>query len=133
MKHLIKILSLLVLMFISQQVLALRCGNKLVGIGDHKPKVISICGEPDFTEFREIRFPSHCVDRGLYDDESYYYHRKYEYEYNNNYHRRIANYASCQYLTVEVWIYNFGPRKFMRELVFRRGVVKEINTLSYGY
>lgn len=133
MKHLIKILSLLALIFISEQTLALRCGNKLVDIGDHKPKVIALCGEPDFTEFREIRFPSYCVDREYYHDESYYYRRKYNYDYKHNYHKLLVNYATCQYRTDEVWIYNFGPRKFMRELIFRKGVVKEINTLSYGY
>ncbi len=133
MKHFLKIFLLLLLILISEQTLALRCGTKLVDVGDNKPRVIALCGEPDYSEFREIRFPSYCRDRGY--DDSYNYPRKYRYDYNFNfnYRQHRHGHVTCQYRTVEVWTYNFGPRKFMRELIFRRGTVKEINTLGYGY
>lgn len=113
-----KLLIVFMLMFVSKQCLALRCGIKLIDLGDHKLKVIDICGEPDFNEIREIRYPSYCVDRS-------YYHKRYR-KYN-------YVYPTCRYRIVDAWIYNFGPRKFMRELIFRNDVIKEINTLDYGY
>ena len=126
MKNIFNILIFFMFLFISEQSFALKCGNKLIGVGFSKPKVLSICGEPDFKGIREIAYPSYCGDRNYYYDESPYYRRRYNYRYT-------PNYDICQYITVEVWIYNFGPRKFMRELIFRKGVIKEINILEYGY
>ena len=34
---------------------------------------------------------------------------------------------------IEAWIYNFGPNKLMRRVVFEAGVVVDIETLGYGY
>jgi hypothetical protein len=34
---------------------------------------------------------------------------------------------------VQLWTYNFGPRKFMRRIRFEDGLVVEIDTLDYGY
>ena len=34
---------------------------------------------------------------------------------------------------VESWIYNLGPNKLMRKVIFEAGVVVEIETLGYGY
>lgn len=134
MKNIFEILILLLFMFVSEQALALRCGTKLIDIGDSKHKVAYVCGEPDFREIREIRYPSHCRERGYhYDDDHHQYNRRRYKQYNYNDYRYRSNYATCQYRTVDVWIYNFGPRKFMRELIFRKGIVKKINTLEYGY
>ena len=47
---LISLLTLTLLVF-SGQTYALRCGNKLVNIGDRKHDVIYKCGEPDFTDY----------------------------------------------------------------------------------
>lgn len=33
----------------------------------------------------------------------------------------------------DVWTYNFGPRRFMQELIFQNGVLRYINQLDYGY
>jgi len=125
-KYLIKISLLLAILSISEQTLALRCGRKLVDIGENKYKVAAICGEPDFKEIRTIRFPYHCTDREYYQNETQNYYRDYIY-------RNHSNFTSCKYKKVDVWTYNLGPRKFMRELIFIDGVVKEINTLDYGY
>ncbi len=126
-----KILLLLAGLLFSEQTLALRCGNKLVDIGDHKLTVLSLCGEPEYREIREIRFPVHCIDKRYYNDENQYYRNIYK--YNDNYPLNLSNHTICQYRTVDVWIYNFGSRKFMRELLFYKGIIKEINTLGYGY
>lgn len=31
------------------------------------------------------------------------------------------------------YVYNFGPRKFMRRLVFEGGILVSIDTIGYGY
>ena len=125
MKKIFNILISLMFMFFSEQGYALRCGHRLIDEGDSKPKVNYLCGEPDYREIREIQFPSYCRDRSYYYDDSSYYRRRYR--------QYTPNYVICQYRTVDVWIYNFGPRKFMREIIFNKGVVKEINILDYGY
>jgi hypothetical protein len=130
MKNIFKILMLIMFMFVSEQGFALRCGNKLVDVGDPKPKVLHLCGEPVFKETREIRYPSHCIDGSYQHDDGFYDRRRYG---QYNYQRYTPNFVTCRYRTFDIWIYNFGPRKFMIELIFRRGIVKEINTLSYGY
>ncbi len=127
MNHTVALLMFVMFMLVSEQSYALRCGNKLVSKGDPKPKVIYLCGEPDYKELREVPYPEHCIGRH-YDDVSPYYQRRYGYH-----NRRYRPNVICKYRIIDVWTYNFGPRKFMRELIFRRGVVKEINTLDYGY
>lgn len=80
---------------------ALRCGNKLVNVGDRKHKVLHVCGEP------------------LYRDA---------------YDRPVAVYGySHHYRSVDVWTYNFGKKRFMRELIFEDGILRRINELDYGY
>jgi hypothetical protein len=36
-------------------------------------------------------------------------------------------------VSVEAWVYNFGPNKLMRRLRFENGVLAQIETLGYGY
>ncbi len=111
------------LLGISGQALALRCGSKLISIGDRKPKVLARCGEPDFAETQERRYPSYCRDTDYYVRD--------EYSYRSS--RRLHNYPICHYKIVDIWTYNFGPQKFIKELIFQNGYLKEINNLEYGY
>ena len=113
----------------SEQALALRCGSKLINIGDKKPRVLGRCGEPDFAETQERRYPSNCLDGDYYDRDEYS-SNGFRYSYRSP--RRSHNYPICHYKIVDVWTYNFGPRKFIKELIFRNGSLKEINSLDYG-
>ena len=36
-------------------------------------------------------------------------------------------------IPVEIWIYNFGPYKLMRQVRFVDGRVDEIETIGYGH
>ena len=108
----------------SGSVMALQCGKRIVDVGDSKIKVFSRCGEPDFTETRERKYPSFCNNRE-------YNSNRYN-SYNQNYTNQ-SHYQDCQIEIIDVWTYNFGPRKFMRELIFIRGNLKKINLLEYGY
>ncbi len=112
---------LLLLFAFSSQALALRCGSRLVDVGDRKAKILTRCGEPDFSETRERQIPANCADRGYYQDE---------YGYIND---RYNSYQSCRIEIVDVWTYNFGRSKFIKELIFVDGVLKRINNLEYGY
>ncbi len=118
MKLTLKTFVIMFLIICSGQVQALKCGHRLIEEGDGKVKVMLRCGEPDFSETRDRRIPRHCVEDRYRDD------------YNSRY--RI-NHQRCQYETVDVWTYNFGTTKFMRELVFVDGILEDINVLGYGY
>ena len=90
---------------------AMRCGNRLVSIGDTRDAVLSICGDPSDIQKRSIvRRPS--------------------YELNG----RVIFYGDGYVeVPVEIWTFNFGPYKLIRRVRFVDGRVDEIETLGYGY
>jgi Protein of unknown function (DUF2845) len=90
---------------------AMRCGNKLVTFGDTRSAVRSICGEPTDIQTRSIlRRPTYDLHgRTIYFGDGYVE------------------------IPVEIWIYNFGPYKLMRQVRFVDGRVDEIETIGYGY
>jgi hypothetical protein len=90
---------------------AMRCGSKLVTFGDTRSVVRNICGEPTDVQTRSI------LRRPTYD-----------------LHGRVIYYGDGYVeIPVEIWIYNFGPYKLMREVRFVDGRVDEIETIGYGY
>ncbi len=121
-----KLMVLLILSIFSGQVLALRCGKRFVDTGAGKAKVLSRCGEPVFMETRERLFPINCID-SRNNDYQYY---NYDHGYNNQGGSMYP--PICNVEIIEVWTYNFGPRKLMRELIFRGGILNKINLLDYG-
>ena len=90
---------------------AMRCGSRLVTVGDTRDAVRSICGEPNDIQTRSIvRRPS--------------------YELNG----RVIFYGDGYVeVPVEIWTYNFGPYKLIRRVRFVDGRVDDIETLGYGY
>jgi hypothetical protein len=89
----------------------LRCGNKLVSTGDPRAKVRQFCGEPTDVQTRAI------LRRPTFD-----------------FGGRIYSYGDgFVEVPVEIWTYNFGPYKLMREIRFVDGRVEDIETLGYGY
>lgn len=99
---------------------AFRCGSKLVQDGMHEQQVIAACGAPT-----SIRHIGHAL-------------RAYDYRWRSRY-RGYSRYRYPGYgnLATEVvvteYIYNFGPRKLMRRLVFEGSVLVTIETIGYGY
>ncbi len=89
----------------SSQAYALRCGNKLVALGDRKHEVVRICGRPSYTD----SFDEPIVVYGY-----------------GGYQQRASQ-------RVDVWTYNFGQNRFMQELIFEGSVLRRINRLGYGY
>ena len=90
---------------------AMRCGSKLVTFGDTRSAVRSLCGEPSDIQTRSI------LRRPTY-----------------NLHGRVVYFGDGYVeIPVEVWIYNLGPYKLMRQIRFVDGRVDEIETMGYGY
>jgi len=89
----------------------MRCGNRLVTLGDTASAVKAICGEPSDVQTRTI------VRRPTYD-----------------LHGRTIYYGEgFVEVPVEIWTYNFGPYKLIRRVRLVDGRVDEIETLGYGY
>lgn len=92
---------------------SMRCGNQLVSSGDSRSEVRARCGDPTDVETRTV------LRRSGFDIEG----------------RRGSNFSQDTYveIPVEVWTYNFGPYKLMRQVQFVNGRLDEILTLGYGY
>lgn len=89
---------------------AMRCGHQLVQQGDYKLDVLERCGEPDSVETRtavrgsRLRHPRGALEIDRFDE-----------------------------VEIEVWIYNFGPRRLKQLLEFEDGELKSIRSLDHGY
>ena len=97
---------------------AFRCGSKLVKDGMHEVEVVAICGEP--TTKRYLGYAIRSVDirahrpsvPGLTNSRSYSYPAE---------------------VMVTEYVYNLGPQKLMRRLVFEGSLLVSIETLGRGY
>lgn len=91
---------------------SMRCGRHLVSEGDSRSEVRAKCGEPTDVETRKV------VRRAGYELNG----RRFDY-----------NQDTFVEIDVEVWTYNFGPYKLMRQVQFINGRIDEIATMGYGY
>jgi hypothetical protein len=101
---------LLLALLVANDAFALRCGHRLVQVGDYKLDVLEVCGEPDSVERRtgirgsRLRHPYGALEIDRFEE-----------------------------VEIEDWVYNFGPRKFKQLLEFEDGELKSIRNLGYGY
>ncbi|MGI9237287.1 MAG: DUF2845 domain-containing protein [Woeseiaceae bacterium] len=100
---------------------AFRCGTRLVKDDMHEAEVVAICGDP------EIRRDLGYVPRN-YDIRSRHRLGYGWTEYRVNGHSYLS-----QEVVVTEYIYNLGPRKKMRRLIFEGGLLVRIERLGYGY
>ena len=111
---------LLAAVLLAEPAAAFRCGSKLVKDGMHEQQVLAACGEP--TTRRHLGFAVRSFDLGA---------------------RRVSpgwgasHFPGHGHLIEEVivteYVYNFGPRRLMRRLIFEGGVLVSIETIGYGY
>lgn len=94
---------------------AFRCGNKLVTEGMREADVIALCGEP--ASRRNLGYAL----------------RSYVDTRRGGLHSGIAYGHLTEEVLVTELVYNFGPRRLMRRLVFEGGWLAEIEQLGYGY
>ena len=83
----------------------LRCGNRLVSLGDNKAEVLIKCGSPAWKD----AWTDQVID---------------------NVNTANALRVSTQR---ERWVYNFGHNSFLRFLLFENGKLVKITTGDYGY
>jgi len=86
---------------------AMRCGSNLVTSGDHKLEVLHKCGPPALKEYRGFR-----------------------YVYAPHHGQGVQNLIGAD---IEEWTYNFGPRRFMRQVRFANSKVIRVISLDYGH
>lgn len=107
---------------------SLRCGARLITVGDYKDRILSECGEPDhvqvWEEERVYGFRHHPLYYGVYDN--------YEYVHPDERSGDTA-YRIRKLVIVEEWTYNHGPTRFLDHLRLENGIVRSIASGDYGY
>jgi hypothetical protein len=106
---------------------SIRCGVRLITIGDYQARVLAECGAPDqvqvWEEERVYGFRHHPRYYGVDDN----------YEYLHPKQGSGAPYRIRKLVIVEEWTYNHGPTRFMDHLRLENGVVQSITSGDYGY
>lgn len=112
-------LASIVLLSVSNDAWALRCGSRLVKQDMYEAQVIELCGEP--VSVRQLGFVlrPYLVKQPVGISAS----QGSRYVYGG-YH---------QQLDVKEMLFNFGPHKLMRLIRFEGGRLAEIRTAGYGY
>lgn len=110
----------LILTLVCMPAHAFRCGNRIVTKHMHEAEVQRACGEPTTVchvgrTLRSIELP---IERDLGGGWTT---------------RNFPGYGIAQEVIVTEYVYNFGPRKLMRRLLFEGGILVSIETLGYGY
>lgn len=117
----VSVLLAALLLMSANEAHAFRCGNKLVREDMHEQQVLLACGEPATkrylgTAVRNVHIPTRrTVLPGVSSDR----------------YGRYGHYI--EEVIITEYVYNFGPRKFMRRLLFEGGVLVSIEKIGYGY
>jgi len=89
---------------------ALYCGHRLVSPGETQTTVWYKCGAPDTTTW-QVHY------RAVREVDAF----------------GTVQTTAYVPVVVEVWVYNFGPRRFLQEFSFEDGRLIGIEPLGYGY
>ena len=98
---------------------AFRCGSRIVVKDMHEAEVRRACGEP--TTMRHIGRALRHIDIPIRSGQGGWITEQF------------PGYGFTQEVIVTEYVYNFGPRKLMRRLIFEGGVLVSIESLGYGY
>ena len=109
----------LLLLLVADPAEAFRCGSRIVKEDMHEAQVRRACGDP--TTVRHIGRTLRNVNVPI------------ERHHGGWTTRHFPGYGFTQEVIVTEYVYNFGPRKLMRRLVFEGGVLVSIESLGYGY
>ena len=97
----------------------LRCGARIVSLGDTKSKVRDRCSEPSTVEAWEEEL----IRRDFY--------KPIPAEKETDLYREP--FLVKEKILIEEWEYNFGPTRFIYYLRFENGKLKQITIGDYGY
>lgn len=84
---------------------SLRCGSRLVSVGDTKAEVLIKCGSPAWKD----NWTNELID-----------------DVNTATERRVST-------TMDRWVYNFGSHSFLEFLLFENGSLTSITPGDYGF
>lgn len=118
-RNLLAFLLIFLLLPSSVFALALRCGNKLVDVGDRKIEVVQQCGEPAIIEKWRVESTTATALRSKQYPEGEFSVKDENQEVKTE--------------MIEEWTYNFGPNKFMHFLTFTNGVLTRIEVGERGF
>ena len=114
------IISLLVLESSTEvSAIGLRCGSRLITVGDTKSKVISQCGIPDYKEEWEEEQIMRDFHSPVYSKDDYEMGRE--------------PFLVKTLVKIEEWYYNFGSTRLIHYLRFRNGKLTKITIGERGY
>jgi len=103
---------------------SMRCGNRVVAEGDPKVKVAELCGKPTSTETRTVYRSGIPRQQFSIDAASTQSVSQRELLIHDRSHVEVE---------VDVWVYNRGRSRLLREVVFENSRVIEVNVLGRGY
>lgn len=112
---------LVILLLAAENAHAFRCNNRLVKDGMHEQQVLALCGEP--ASRRHLGYVTRVVAPGWRRLPQRGFQRE----------RYPGPAAIATEVALTEYVYNFGPRRFMRRLLFEGGVLTRIETIGYGY
>jgi hypothetical protein len=99
---------------------SMRCGNKLVLIGDPVDKLLTVCGPPTSVDEWEEERVYHFKTPPPPDR-----YRTFE-QYGKGYRVR-------KFVKVELWTYNNVPSRFIEYVRIENGKILKIENGGYGY
>ena len=94
-----------------------RCNRKIINVGDTAAEVLMNCGEPFYRDVIGSTTSGTYWEDGRYSDLD-------PFDYDGSYRERTQK--------SEIWVYDFGPRKFIRILTFSGGRLIRIEKGPYG-
>lgn len=98
---------------------SMRCGGRIIALGDSTYKVLRECGKPSWvSSHQEERVSWDTYKPNLLDSTP---QQKYR-----------TPLFTKEYVTVEEWTYNLGPAQFIRYLTFENDRLVSIETGDYG-
>jgi hypothetical protein len=109
-----RLLSAVVLLALSWNASAesMECRDRIITQGDSIAKVATLCGNPTQVDHTSIvRAAAGRFVNGQW----------------------VASAGAQIEIPVEVWLYNLGPDRLMRQIRFEGGRVVKIETLKFGY
>ena len=98
----------------------MRCGNKLISLGDSADKVATACGPPSTED--------------EYEEESGYHFDTPQLDGQNRSHGEHGKgFYVRKLVKIKLWTYNNGPNRFIEYVRIENGRVVKIENGGYGY
>ena len=98
----------------------MRCGNKLISLGDSADKLAAACGAP--------------TTEDEYEEESgYYFDTPKFHDQNRSHGEHRKGFQVRKLVKIKLWTYNNGPNRFIEYVRIENGRIVKIENGGYGY